>query len=148
MAYESPQQYGILHLSEGEYLNNAFCTFFHSNPSTMEASLYAIELPYLGGSKEFDADTSDMLLKSLILPLSESSFPWKKVAETEFEKSQAESIPNVVPLDEFSGPMTILFVTQDVRVSMHGSISRRQLEDLSNILDASQQILGNQDSPL
>lgn len=147
MTYESPQQYGILHLSEGEYLNNAFCTFFHSNPSTMEASLYAIELPYLGESKEFDADTTDMLLKALTRPILESSFPWKTVAETTFEKSQAESNPNVVPLDEFSGPSTILFVTQDVRVSMNGSISRRQLEDLSNILEGSQHILGN-DEPL
>jgi hypothetical protein len=135
MTYDCPRQYGVLHLSEGKSLKNASCTFFHSDLKKMDASLYALELPFAGESNEFEAETSKMLLKALTRPLSESISSWKKIAETHFEQSQAESSPNVVPLEAFSGPATILFVSQDVRVSIHAYIVERDVGNSSNIMD-------------
>jgi hypothetical protein len=142
MTYECPRQYGIIHLSEGEYLKNATCTFFHSDLKKMDASFHLLELPF-GEITEFDPETSEMVLKALTLPLSESSSSWKKIAETRFEQSQTESSPNVVPFEELSGPATLLFVSQDVRVSMHASIDKIEADDSSNILDESNHMMND-----
>ena len=109
----------------------------------MDASLYALRLPFVGEITEFDPEASEMVLKALTSPLSESNSSWKKIAETHFEQSQAESSPNVVPFEELSGPATLLFVSQDVRVSMHASIDKIEADDSSNILDESNHMMND-----
>ena len=144
MTYETPRQYAVLNLAKGEYLKNASCTFFYSSHETSKAFLYAKSLSYMGENEEFDETIVELLLKALIEPLTESDNSWKQIAESNYLNTQDESGSSIVALDELSGPATFIFVTQQVRLSIHGVIGTRIWDDSSNILDDSANIFDGQ----
>jgi hypothetical protein len=86
------------------------------------SSLYLLELDYLGDKKEIATGTTDYILKSLVGPRPLGS-EWKRVAEAASNPSKDDLNPIVVPLADIIGPKTLIFFCEDVRITIHGTVS-------------------------
>ena len=135
MTYETPQQFGILRLSENEYFKDATVTFYFGRTDKTDACINVIKLDYIPEDQEFESATLLDILQALITHNSKSS-AMTKIAEMNGFKSIDDQSTSIIPISDLSGPAIYIFITSDIKASIHGVIGVREwdnLEDSSNI---------------
>lgn len=85
------------------------------------SALYVLELEYLGDKKEIPSGITDNILKSLVGPRPLAK-EWIKVAEAISNPSKDDLNPVVVPIADITGPKTLIFFCEDIRLTIHGTV--------------------------
>jgi hypothetical protein len=124
ITYNPLNQYGIKQIDPGFTLCNVSATFYPLSDTT-SASLYVKELNYPQDLADPEQKLSESILRTLVGPRPLDS-EWKQIAEVTFPTKKDDLSPIAVPLPDLSGPKVLIFLSDTVRVSVHGTFTDTQ----------------------
>lgn len=121
ITYNPLNQYGIKQIEPGFSLCNVSATFYPLSDTT-SAVLYVKELDHPQDLSDPGDKLTDSILRTIVGPRPLDG-EWKVLAEVTFRARKEDLSPVVVPIPDLTGPKVFIFLSDSVRVSVHGTLT-------------------------